>query len=119
VHDFQRYRLAKGRRGERLFREAQEWLTSREETEVFSFAVICHALGIDPDYIRKGLSAWPPGKSEGERLEVVVNPASVTDHRRGEVGGYDERRHVQFPLLHNLSPSGVAALGESAKHSRR
>jgi hypothetical protein len=55
VHDFQRYRLAKGIRGRRLFREAQEWLTSREGTGVFSFAVICQALGIDPDYIRKGL----------------------------------------------------------------
>lgn len=96
VHDFQRYRLAKGRRGKRLFREAQEWLTSREETGVFSFAVICHALGIDPDYIRKGLSAWPPGKSRGGRLEVVVNPASATGRRRGEVGGYDERRHIQY-----------------------
>jgi len=56
VQDLQRYRVARGIRGKRLFREAQEWLISREETGVFSFVVICQALGIDPDYIRKRLS---------------------------------------------------------------
>jgi len=55
VHDFQRYRLAKGRRAKRLFREAQEWLPSQEETGIFSFVGICHALESDPDCIRKGL----------------------------------------------------------------
>jgi len=62
VHDFQRYRLASGRRGKRLFREAQEWLTSQEETGMFSFVGICHAVGIDPDYIRKGLFRQSPEK---------------------------------------------------------
>jgi len=62
VHDFQRYRLASGRRGKRLFREAQEWFTSQEETGMFSFVGICHALGMDPDYIRKGLFRQSPKK---------------------------------------------------------
>jgi len=62
VHDFQRYRLATGRRGKRIFREAYEWLTSREETVIFSFVVICHAVGIDPDYIRTGLFRQSPEK---------------------------------------------------------
>jgi len=62
VHDFQRYRLATGRRGKRIFREAYEWLTSREETGIFSFVVICHALGIDLDYIRTGLFRQSPEK---------------------------------------------------------
>ena len=95
VHDFQRYHLATGRRGTRLFREAHEWLTSREETGIFSCVAICHALDIDPDYISKGLSAWLPGKRSGGKAEVVVNPASATDQRHGEIGGYDERRHIQ------------------------
>jgi hypothetical protein len=62
VHDFQRYRLATGRRGKRIFREAHEWFTSREETGIFSFVVICHAVGIDPDYIRTGLFRQSPEK---------------------------------------------------------
>lgn len=60
VHDFQRYRLASGRRGKRLFREAREWLISQEETGIFSFVGICHVSGMDPDYIRKGLFRQSP-----------------------------------------------------------
>jgi hypothetical protein len=85
VHDFKKYRLAEGRRGKRLFREAYEWLASQEETGIFSLVAICHALEIDPDYIRKGLSAWPPGKGGG-RKSVVVNLASATGRRRREIG---------------------------------
>ncbi len=82
VHDFKRYRRAEGRRGRRLFSEVQEWLTSREETGMFSFVGICHALDIDPDYISKGLSAWLPGKSGGETSEMVMHPAGTTNRRR-------------------------------------
>jgi hypothetical protein len=96
VHDVQRYYWATRRRGKRIFREAQEWLTSREETGIFSYVAICHAVGIDPNYLRKGLSAWPPGNRNGGKAEVVVNPASATDRRREKVGGYDERRHLQY-----------------------
>ena len=96
VHDFQRYHWATRRRGKRIFREAQEWLTSREETGIFSCVAICQAVGIDPDYLRKGLSAWPPGKRSGGKAEMVANPASATDQRHGEIGGYDERRHIQY-----------------------
>jgi len=96
VHDFQRYHLATRRREKRIFREAQEWLTSWEETGIFSCVAICQAVGIDPDYLRQGLSAWPPGKRSEGKAEVVVNPASAPDRRRGETGGYDERRHIQY-----------------------
>src|SRR5262245_28844012 len=96
VHDFQQYRWATHRRGKRLFREAQEWLTSREETEIFSCVAICHAVGIDPDYLRKGLLAWPPEKRVGRKVEVRMIPANATDRLHGKEGGYDERRNIQY-----------------------
>ena len=85
VHDFQWYRLAKGRRAKRLFREAQEWLASQEETGMFSFVGICHAVGVDPGYIRKRLFRQSPERVE--KVEVVVNSGSAADRRRGEIGG--------------------------------
>jgi hypothetical protein len=96
VHDFQRYHLATRRRGKRIFREAQEWLTSQEETGIFSYVAICQAVGIDPDYLRQGLSAWPLGKRSGGKAEVVANPANAPDRRRAKVGGCEERRHIQY-----------------------
>lgn len=96
VHDFQRYRWATQRREKRLFREAHEWLTSREETEIFSCVVICHVVGIDPGYFHKRLVAWPLGKRGGGKAEVVVTLANATDSRHKNDGGYDERRHIQY-----------------------
>ncbi len=69
LHDFQRYRLATGIRRKRLFREAREWFISGEEIGTFSFAIICQALGIDPDYVREKLSMWPLGRGEEESQE--------------------------------------------------
>lgn len=96
VHDFQQYHLATERRGKRLFREAQEWLTSQEETEIFSCVAICHAVGIDPDYLRKGLLAWSPEKRSGRKAEVVMTPANATDRLHSTEGRYNERRHIQY-----------------------
>ncbi|MGE0684108.1 MAG: hypothetical protein AB7P69_24775, partial [Candidatus Binatia bacterium] len=96
VHDFQQYRLATERRGKRLFREAQEWLLSREETEIFSCIAICHAVGIDPDYLRKGLLARPTEKRSGGKTEMEMTPANATSPLHSKEGGNDERRHVQY-----------------------
>src|SRR5262245_20393403 len=41
VHDFQQYRLSTQKREKRLYREAHEWLSSQEETEIFSCVAIC------------------------------------------------------------------------------
>src|SRR5262245_43963587 len=58
VYDFQRYHMALHRRGKRLFHEAQAWLTSGDETGLFSCVALCQSVGIDPEYLRKGLAAW-------------------------------------------------------------
>ncbi len=44
-----------GRRAQRLAQEAEEWLFDNDQRWPFSFVNICHVLGIDPEYIRRGL----------------------------------------------------------------
>jgi hypothetical protein len=56
--DYMKYATANGRRGKRLFREAQEWIMADDPTWLCSFLNICHVLGIDPDYVRTGLRRW-------------------------------------------------------------
>ena len=55
VHDFQQYRHATRIREQRRFREAYEWFTMQDDTRTFSFVSVCEALGLEPDFIRKGL----------------------------------------------------------------
>jgi hypothetical protein len=73
VVTFQRYATEHGRRGRRLFREAEEWMGSEELCWPCSFRNICDALGLDPGYLRQGLRRW--------RDEQEANPGLYTPHR--------------------------------------
>jgi hypothetical protein len=41
----------------RLFTDAEQWIENEDRTWVFSFASICDHLGLDGDYLRRGLRA--------------------------------------------------------------
>jgi len=61
--DYMKYAPATGRRGKRLFREAEAWVMEDDPTWLCSFVSICHVLGIDPDYLRTGLQRWRAERS--------------------------------------------------------
>jgi hypothetical protein len=52
---YQKQFVSAGRRVQRLAKEAEEWFFSDEERWPFSFVNVCRALGIEPDYVRRGL----------------------------------------------------------------
>jgi len=54
--------VRQGRRVQRLAREAKEWLFSDDVCWPFSFVSICMVLGLDPEYIRRGLKRWNQGR---------------------------------------------------------
>jgi hypothetical protein len=43
------------RREKRIFNETQEWFFSNDEDGLFTFKSICSHLGVDPDYVKRGL----------------------------------------------------------------
>lgn len=51
-------RTATGGKKRRLFEETEEWIFSDDPDWVFSFVSVCSVLGLDPDYLRKGMSRW-------------------------------------------------------------
>ena len=48
--------------------EAELWMTSRERRYVFSFAVICEALNLEPGAVRRSVIGVLDGKATGRRL---------------------------------------------------
>ncbi len=58
VDTYMKYVTATGRRGRRLFLEAEDWIWRNDPTWLCSFVSICHTLGVDPDYLRRGLRQW-------------------------------------------------------------
>ncbi|MGH7802850.1 MAG: hypothetical protein ACREQJ_00755 [Candidatus Binatia bacterium] len=73
VATFQRYVDARNRRGQRLFREAEEWVLSDDTEWPFAFENICHTLDIEPDFLRRGLARW----KERQLSRAVGNGARV------------------------------------------
>lgn len=58
IEQYKKNVTATSRRGQRLFREAEEWIMHDDSLWLCSFINICHVLGIDPDYLRAGLRRW-------------------------------------------------------------
>jgi hypothetical protein len=79
IECFQKQAFKSGRRAQRLAREAEEWLFKDDQRWPFSFLNVCNILGIDPDYVRRGLNQWrkersgtsPNTKSEVSAQRVV------------------------------------------------
>jgi len=58
VECFMKYIDSSIKKGQRLFRDAEEWITLEDKKWVFSFDNVCEALDIDPNYLRRGLRDW-------------------------------------------------------------
>src|SRR6267143_5267959 len=51
-------------KGQRLFRDADEWIALEDKHWVFSFDNVCDMLDINPEYMRRGLRDWKQRKLE-------------------------------------------------------
>lgn len=55
---YQKYAFSRDGHGRQLFDEALEWINSGNRAWFFSFENICETLGINPEYLRRGLETW-------------------------------------------------------------
>jgi hypothetical protein len=60
-------------KGQRLFRDADEWIGLEDKRWVFSFDNVCDMLDINPEYMRRGLKDW----KERKLAEMQERAASV------------------------------------------
>jgi hypothetical protein len=65
INCFQKNYLAEHDSGQRLFREADEWLMGNRGDWAFSFESICDAIGLNPSYVRYGLRQWQARQPRG------------------------------------------------------
>ena len=58
IATFQRGATTSSRVAAREFDEVRRWLDSDDTAWPYAFLNICHVLGFDPAYLRRGLDAW-------------------------------------------------------------
>jgi hypothetical protein len=70
VLTYLKYAHATDPKARELFEEAAEWIDS-SETDLMAFETICHAVGLDPEYIRRGLRLRTQKAIARPRIELL------------------------------------------------
>jgi hypothetical protein len=81
---------ARSRGGSRAVREAREWIDSTDRSWLFSFERVCDALGLDVQFIRRGVRAWK--QRSMRRLAVMAD-------LRPQLNARDADRAHRNPVL--------------------
>jgi hypothetical protein len=77
VECYQKYALARDPRGRMLFEDARDWIDSDEREWSFSYENICEILGLNPEYIRRGLSKWHQQRAPVKRTAARIMPLTL------------------------------------------
>ncbi len=80
-------------KGQRLFRDADEWINHEDKKWVFSFDNVCDMLDINPDYMRVGLRRW-----KEKKLDLIAR-------RRAEI-----EAEAAFALANPQAAAAIAAV---------
>src|SRR5215831_10544623 len=67
-------------KGQRLFRDADEWISLEDKRWVFSFDNVCDMLDINPEYMRRGLRQW-----KERRIAAMKRAAEVSANQEADV----------------------------------
>jgi len=79
VECFMKYLDSSTKKGQRLFRDAEVWITLEDKKWMFSFDNVCETLDIDPDYLRRGLREWKMRQLEAiERARIGLAEGLLT-----------------------------------------
>jgi hypothetical protein len=66
VHEYRKYSRTHDLNGKSRFREAEKWIMRGRNDRIFSFDNVCDLLGLDPEYVRRGVreSQGKPAEEE-------------------------------------------------------
>ncbi len=76
--------------------DVESWLESDDMTWPFSFASICQALDMEPEYLRSGLRDWRTrSQREGMTGQVYRFPFRRVNGRRHSINAKRERKRIR------------------------
>jgi hypothetical protein len=126
-------------KGQRLYRDADEWIALEDKRWVFSFDNVCDMLDINAEYMRRGLREWKERKlialaqAAEARLQAEANPVvevaappveavspslAVKAPAAAKVVTAPAKVFGPRPLRHKTAPLHVRATGRSLHKAR-
>ena len=99
-------------KGQRLFREADEWIFLEDKRWVFSFDNVADMLDINPEYMRRGLREWKERKLADLERQATMKPEAEAVAPAVEA----VEASVETPKpVEAVKPQLATAVAESAK----
>jgi hypothetical protein len=91
VECYQKYALDP--RAHETFAETEAWLDSDDRSSLFAFETLCDALGIEPEYLRRGLHEWRERRAAAARSAARAGSRPATT---AAPGGKRARRPIEM-----------------------
>ncbi|HEY2484001.1 MAG TPA: hypothetical protein VGI36_02580 [Candidatus Binataceae bacterium] len=88
---FQNNADATGGSRKRLFQEAETWLCGEGGEGPFSFETVCETLGIEPQFLRRGLKDWRSQQLAGISTRRLARRSPVV--RSGRISAPSRREN--------------------------
>ena len=82
---YQKYLFARDSKGKAFFDEAREWVEEAGAGSVFSFDSVCETLGLNPDYLRRGLTDWKRAALSQQKQAKVYQLATSRNRPNARV----------------------------------
>ena len=74
VHCYRKYRGARDHAGRQRFAETEQWIMEEGGDWLFSFDNVCELLGLDPQFIRRGVRELSASPAEPARTRRRAGP---------------------------------------------
>jgi len=110
-------------KGQRLFRDADEWIAHEDKRWVFSFDNVCDMLDINPEYMRTGLRKW-----KDKRLDAIERrrAAAVLEAERAAAeaallpaGPPEPAPVIQAPAIQKIAAKVTAKPAHAKRREER
>ncbi len=104
IECFMKYVDAPTGKGQRLFRDAEEWINLHDKQWIFSFDNVCDMLDINPDYMRRGLHEWKQKRlaklnhQSEDAAETKAHHSDRPGQRKPETA--QRKRHLHLHKVH-------------------
>ena len=97
-------------KGQRLFRDADEWISLEDTLWVFSFDNVCDMLDINPQYMRRGLRSWKERKLAAMQVVAAAKAeAQLRAEADAAAGIVAEPIAPAEPIIHAEAPKSAEA----------
>jgi transposase-like protein len=99
-------------KGQRLYRDADEWINLEDKFWVFSFDNVCDMLDINPEYMRRGLKGWKERKliAIQQAAEARAEAASAEIAAEGQNAPMEPHAESAPSMTSETAPSVAARL---------